>query len=145
MATTKSKGEHSLLSEMFAAGLYKRNQGRRVRQWTAVAVALLFVLGAQALYLTVLVDLARPVKLGVAFGVSVAGIWFAYRLVNYPRFADFLISVQAEMDKVTWASRKELIRSTIVVLVCMVVIGVSLVVFDAFWAFLFRLTGFVQF
>ncbi|MDG2389000.1 MAG: preprotein translocase subunit SecE [Planctomycetaceae bacterium] len=145
MATTKSKGSQTLLSEMFSSSLYKRNQGRRVRQWTGVAVAAVFVLGAMSLYNSVLADmvssetLAEGAQSGVAFGLALAGIWFAYRLVNYPRFADFLISVQAEMDKVTWVSWKELIRSTIVVIVCMSFIGILLYLYDYLWAFLFRL------
>lgn len=145
MATVKTKGEPTLMGEMFAAGLYKRNQGRRVRQWTAVGVSLLFILGAYALY-NHLPDesISRGVRTGLAVGIGAAGTWFAYRLVNYRRFADFLISVQAEMDKVMWAGKKELIRSTAVVLVCMLVIGALLVVFDIFWAALFKFVGFLR-
>ena len=145
MATTKTKNEQSLVSEMFAAGLYKRNQGRRVRQWTAVGIALVFILGAAAMYSTLLIDLERPVKLGIAVGLGAAGSWFAYRVVNFPRFADFLISVQAEMDKVTWVSWKELIRSTIVVIFSMVFIGMLLYFYDTLWAAIFKFVGFLQF
>jgi len=145
MATTKTKGNQTLLSEMFSAGLYKRNQGRRVRQWTGVAVAAIFVFGARAFHNSILADLesaetiTQGIQTGIAFGIAAAGIWFAYRLVNYPRFADFLISVQAEMDKVTWVSWKELMRSTIVVIVCMSFIGVLLYLYDYLWTYLFRL------
>jgi preprotein translocase subunit SecE len=145
MATTKSKGEHTLVSEMFAAGLYKRNQGRRVRQWTAVAIGLLFVLGANALYNQLLTGFNNnAVVLGITVGVGAAGCWFAYRVVNYPRFADFLISVQAEMDKVTWVGWKELYRSTVVVVVCMAIICALLSVYDVIWTYLFELVGFIQ-
>lgn len=144
MATAKSKGDGSLMSEMFAAGLYKRNQGRRVRQWTAVAIGLLFILGANALYNNVIDGLDKPIRIGIAVALGALGCWIAYRTVNVPRFADFLISVQAEMDKVMWAGKKELIRSTIVVLVSMAVIGACLVLFDAVWTFVFRLCGFLK-
>ncbi|MBD3673594.1 MAG: preprotein translocase subunit SecE [Planctomycetaceae bacterium] len=129
-----------MLSEMFSAGLYKRNQGRRVRQWTGVAISAIFVLGAWSLYRTLQGDfkLEDAVSTGVAFGLAAAGTWFAYRVVNYPRFADFLISVQAEMDKVSWVSWKELVRSTIVVIVCMTFIGVLLYAYDAAWAAIFK-------
>ena len=30
----------------------------------------------------------------------VFGVWVSYRLVNVPAFADFLIAVEAEMNKV---------------------------------------------
>ncbi len=145
MATTKTKGDHTLTSELFAAGLYKRNQGRRVRQWTAVGVALVIVLGAHSLYNNLLAEVkSQPVRLGIPLAIAAAGIWFAYRLVNYPRFADFLISVQAEMDKVMWAGKRELVRSTIVVLVNMVLIAMLLIVFDAIWASLFTWVGFLR-
>ena len=32
--------------------------------------------------------------------------------MNMPRFADFLIAVEAEMNKVSWPSKAELIRSS---------------------------------
>ena len=31
-----------------------------------------------------------------------AGLWASYRLVNVPAVADFLIAVEAEMNKVSW-------------------------------------------
>ena len=146
MATAKTKTQQGLMSEMFAAGLYKRNQGRRVRQWTAVAIGLLFVLGAYALYQQLQVSFQESggVTTGIAAGVGLAGVWFSYRLVNYPRFADFLISVQAELDKVTWVGAKELYRSTVVVIVSMVVICALLSIYDIVWTVLFEFFGVLQ-
>ena len=34
------------------------------------------------------------------------GLWIGYRLVNMPQFADFLIAVEAEMNKVSWPSAR---------------------------------------
>jgi preprotein translocase subunit SecE len=59
--------------------------------------------------------------------VLVAGVWLGYRLVNYAPFADFLIAVEAEMNKVTWPSQTEMIRSAIVVIVIM--FGLAVVIF----------------
>ena len=47
--------------------------------------------------------------------MAVAG-WICYRLVNFPGFADFLIAVEAEMNKVSWPTRTELFRASMVVL-----------------------------
>ena len=47
----------------------------------------------------------------------VCGLDFA--IVNWPSFADFLIAVEAEMNKVSWPSRTELIRASMVVIVLM--------------------------
>lgn len=63
-------------------------------------------------------------------------VWFAWRAVNFPPFADFLIATEAEINKVSWSSRKSLIRDTIVVLVSLVLITLFLFVVDVFWGFL---------
>ena len=36
--------------------------------------------------------------------LAVAGLWAAYRAVNLPAFADFLIAVEAEINQVSWPS-----------------------------------------
>ena len=70
--------------------------------------------------------------------LTAACCWIAFRLVNWPRFADFLIAVEAEMAKVSWPSRRELIRSSVVVLVNMVALAALLWIFDAAWFAFFR-------
>jgi preprotein translocase subunit SecE len=77
--------------------------------------------------------------------VAALGAWGAFRAVNYPRFADFLISVQAEVDKVSWASKEELYRATVVVVVTMFLLGFTLLAFDVIWQWFFRLIGVLQF
>jgi preprotein translocase SecE subunit len=63
-------------------------------------------------------------------------IWFAWRTVNYPTFADFLIATEAEINKVSWASRRALIRDTIVVLTALLLMTLFLFVVDIFWGWL---------
>ena len=53
-----------------------------------------------------------------------ACVWVSYRLVNVPGFADFLIAVEAEMNKVSWPTRTELFRSSIVVLIMIFALGI---------------------
>lgn len=62
-----------------------------------------------------------------------ACVWVAYRLVNLPSFADFLIAVEAEMNKVSWPTRGELVRASAVVLVTMVSLAMVLFLYDVFW------------
>jgi len=45
-------------------------------------------------------------------------------------FVDLLIDTQAELQKVSWPSREELRRYTMVVLICILVVGVFLYVVD---------------
>jgi preprotein translocase subunit SecE len=58
--------------------------------------------------------------------------------VNFPRFADFLIAVEAEMNKVSWPTRGELVRSSLVVLFTIFALAAVLFGFDAVWNAIFR-------
>ncbi len=63
----------------------------------------------------------NALNLGLRFlipGLLLAlGVWASYRVVNVPAFADFLIAVEAEMNKVSWPTRAELFRASMVVLI----------------------------
>ncbi|MBO0700784.1 MAG: preprotein translocase subunit SecE [Zavarzinella sp.] len=65
-----------------------------------------------------------------------ASLWFAWRAVNYPTFGDFLIATEAEINKVSWTSRRALFRDTIVVLTSLVLLTLFLFVVDVFWSWL---------
>jgi preprotein translocase SecE subunit len=79
------------------------------------------------------ITLLPDVQFTVPLLLIAASLWFAWRLVNYPTFADFLIATEAEINKVSWTSRRALIRDTIVVLTCLVLLTVFLFVVDMFW------------
>jgi preprotein translocase subunit SecE len=100
-----------------------------VRQFTCLAIWVATVLAAWQTHPTLTVDwqVSSPVAYGVAGFVLVAGLWFGFRIVNLPSFADFLIAVEAEMNKVSWPSRTELIRASMVVIVLM--FGLTIVLF----------------
>jgi preprotein translocase subunit SecE len=48
--------------------------------------------------------------------VLVGGLWASFRVVQMPSFADFLIAVEGEMNKVSWPARGELFRASAVVM-----------------------------
>lgn len=79
------------------------------------------------------VTLLPDVWLTVPLILMAATLWFAWRAVNYPTFADFLIATEAEINKVSWTSRKALIRDTIVVLTTLFLLTLFLFVVDLFW------------
>jgi preprotein translocase SecE subunit len=60
-------------------------------------------------------------------------LWFSYRLVNVPTFSDFLIATEAEMNKVSWTTRRRLFQDTIVVLVTVLLMTVFLFFIDILW------------
>jgi preprotein translocase subunit SecE len=122
----------AFFQELFRAGLYKRSQGRITRQVTFVVVAVTLALGGLRMMQT-LMEFDQPIQYGVPAILVALGAWVTYRLVNYPSFADFLIAVEAEMNKVSWPTRSELIRSSMVVLIMIFVLAAVLFGFDFFW------------
>ncbi len=126
-------------------GLYKRNQGRLVRQLTAGAALVAVLLAAWSMSIHLLSGTDPRVQYGLPVLAAAVGAWAVYRLVNYPRFADFLIDVEGEMAKVSWASADEIKRATAVVLVTMVTLSVVLFMYDFLWLRVLRFIGILQF
>jgi len=71
------------------------------------------------------------------------GFWFGYRLVQWVTFADFLISVEGEMAKVSWPNQSELRSATIVVLTLFFLLAGVLYTFDLIFVFIFKSIGVV--
>ena len=130
----------SYIKELGKVGLYKKTQGRVTRQVTWAAITFSAALGLYQLAMTRWMQvLSGSINSAICCGVGLLIAWMAYRLVNYPQFADFLIQVGAEMNKVTWPSRGHLARACVVVIVTMFLLSFVLFAFDFFWDRLFRL------
>lgn len=65
--------------------------------------------------------------------LAALGLWVSWRTVNMPAFADFLIATEAELNKVSWTTRKRLFQDTLVVLTTLVLMTVFLFVVDVLW------------
>ena len=100
-----ASGFGQVAQELLQVGIYKRSQGRIARQVTCIAIWVALAIGAYRLY--DVGGLRLPYKYVVPAAVLLVGAWFGYRIVNYPPFADFLIAVEAEMNKVTWPTTTE--------------------------------------
>ncbi len=70
--------------------------------------------------------LLPSVQFTVPLLLLAAALWLAWRVVNLPAFADFLIATEAEMNKVSWTTQRRLFQDTIVVLVTVVLMAVYL-------------------
>jgi preprotein translocase subunit SecE len=116
-----------LITGMFNASRYKRSQGRIARQVTGAAIALVFAVLAWRMFEVAQTDTSRYVIPGI---LLMAGVWIAFRIVNIPSFADFLISVEAEMNKVSWPGRTELWRASMVVIVVIFLLAGILFAYD---------------
>lgn len=147
----------------FTAAPYKRGQGLRVRRGTILGILILAGCGIYTLLqhntlasgplnwqlpvpftegrsLILLPDVALTVPLLLA----AASLWLAYRVVHLPVFADFLIATEAELNKVSWTTRKRLVQDTIVVMVTVVLLTAFLFVVDQAWAFILTKVGVIQ-
>src|SRR5262249_13106792 len=70
------------------------------------------------------------VQYTLLFLLAGLALWVAWRVVNYPVFADFLIATEAELNKVSWTTRRKLVQDTIVVLVTVFLMAVYLFTMD---------------
>ncbi len=133
----------AMMGELWSFHVYKRSQGRIIRQVTFAAIAIAILIGLWQLWQWMRAHETwhQAVTYGVPITLAVAGLWATYRIVNLPAFADFLIAVEAEMNKVSWPSWGELLRWSVVVIIMIFAIGFLLFGFDNFWVFIFKLVG----
>ncbi|QDU91427.1 preprotein translocase subunit SecE [Pirellulimonas nuda] len=130
------------LQQLFSSGLYKRAQGKVARQATFYALAIVVAAGAWSLHgsLRTSDDLGvQRASTPVALSVLALGCWAAFRLIQLPKFADFLIAVEAEMNKVSWPSRASLFRASAVVIAVIFLLAMLLFGYDVAWKWLLGL------
>lgn len=139
MSKQKAMSASSIVGEIFHVGLYKPTQGRITRQVTCASVWIVVLLATFKLYQT-LYD-AGEWQYIAPFALLIVGFWAAYRTVNYAKFADFLIAVEAEMNKVSWPSWAELVRSSIVVIFVILFLAAVLFGYDTVWRIIFTYLG----
>jgi preprotein translocase subunit SecE len=116
-----------LIAGIFTASRYKRSQGRMARQITFAALAITIAIGCWRLSSTQNGPAGEYV---IPLVLLVVGVWASFRIVNIPRFADFLISVEAEMNKVSWPARPELFRASLVVILVIFLLTGILFMYD---------------
>ncbi len=131
---------HPLLRVLFEAGLYKRSQGRIARQATFAVLAGSVVLGCWRLSYQ-LVQFGSLWQFLLPMALGAIGVWICFRAINYPQFADFLIAVEAEMNKVSWPARDVLFRSTVVVMFTIFALAAILFLYDVIWKSLLSALG----
>ena len=140
MAREKPIGANPIVRELFQFGVYKRTQGRVTRQVTFAVLATTVVLGAWR-FSVMMMGSSQAMQFGVPLLIVAGGLWLAYRAVNLPRFADFLIAVEAEMNKVSWPTRDVLFRSSAVVMFTIFSLAIILFMYDIIWSWLLGQLG----
>lgn len=127
--------------ELFRPDFYKRTQGRYTRQATFLALVVIIALGAWNLQQALHLMTSAAVSWGTFVAILTIGVWVSFRVVNIPGFADFLIQVEAEMNKVMWPTWGDVYRASAVVIIVMFSLAIVLFAFDFVWQKLFQFIG----
>jgi preprotein translocase subunit SecE len=134
------------LANLIKADVYKPLQGRLARIWTAVGLGVIVAVGVWRLSDTLnALGYLTPTYFGIPAAIGLVLGWLVFRLVQYPPFVEFLIATEAEMNKVSWTSRAELRRATIVVLSTVLIVAVYLFGVDTVWSALLQAIGVLKF
>lgn len=122
---------------------YKWGQGKDTRLYSAVALTVIAAIGCWRLYDKLQASLDVTQTLGLWLSVTVPLGVFAivsglvFWLVNQPTVADFMISAEGELKKVSFSSRREIAVSTFVVIIVVFVmagmLGLADFCFDLFF------------
>jgi preprotein translocase subunit SecE len=133
------------LANLMQVNLYKPLQGKQARLWTAIGLGLIIVFGLREIHDSLEGRAGKYATYGYPAAIGVALAWLTFRLLQFPPFVEFLIATEAEMNKVSWTSREDLKRATIVVLVTVLLMAVFLFGVDWVWSLLLRAIGVLRF
>lgn len=141
----------------FSTERYKPAQGLRVRRATMLGLLVLLAAGVYSLATSTMlttatghwmvkvpftdwrVPLLPDVALTAPLILGALALWLSYRAVNFPVFADFLIATEAEVNKISWPTKRSVIQDTIVVLATVVLMTLFLLVVDLAWGLVLSL------
>jgi preprotein translocase subunit SecE len=132
------------LTNLTRVDLFKPMQGWYARVYTALGLGLIVATGAWQVY-TASLDYSPYWRFGSPALFALVLGWVVFRIIHFPPFAEFLIATEAEMNKVSWTSKDDLIRATTVVLATVVLMAVFLFLVDTLWTFILRLIHVLQF
>jgi len=133
-----------------ALSIYKPGQGYYTRMLSAVGVGVIVLSGVAWLWEKMSTIDSIPVKqlLYYRAGMAVAVIALfgavIFFVLNKARIADFMIATEAEMKKVNWPSKKEIIGSTWVVICGTAFIAILLWLINLGFAELFIRIGVLE-
>jgi preprotein translocase SecE subunit len=126
--------------------VYKSGQGYWTRMGTVGGAALVILMVGNFFYtyLPTWSDYLNThsramigIVLAIVAGLSLLTFW----IINKPANVDFLIATDSEMKKVNWTSKKELIGSTKVVVIFVLLITAILFVIDVIFGYIFHWIG----
>jgi preprotein translocase subunit SecE len=132
------------LVNLVRTDLYKPIQGRHARLYTGLGLLVIVLAGA---YQVSQASMEYSPLWRFGLPLLFAGVlgWVIFRLIHFPPFADFLIATEAEMNKVSWTTKDDLVRATTVVLATVLFMALFLFVVDRLWTLILQMIGVLQF
>ena len=133
-----------------ALKLYKPGQGYYTRLGTAIGIGVLAVSGAFFVHSqmqNLVSDSASALYVQYVASVAWLGLMggLIYWVTGLHRRAnDFFIATEGEMKKVRWSTRKEIVRSTKVVIVSVVLLSSFLFACNMFFMWIFKAIGVLE-
>ena len=129
-----------------ALKIYKPGEGYWTRTLTWIGSGTLVLSGILYLWdqMSVITTNTAYWQGGMAIGMVAFWGCLLYWILNKPNVVEFFISTEAEMKKVNWPSRKEVVGSTIVVIGGTVFLAVLLFAIQAVFATVFNWIGVLQ-
>jgi len=122
--------------------IYRKGQGVVARMCMSAVIGAVGIFITRALYYIVY-DRFNNQTYAIATsaaGVLVFGV-IAFILYNHHKLSDFMIETEGEMKKVSWPTKKELITSTIIVVLTVIILGVYIGGLDLLLGLAMRLLG----
>ena len=121
--------------------IYKPGQGYWTRLLTAIGVATIVLASVRFLWRELSSIASDDIRLYTQAGVCVGLILISgvvlWKVLNKSNAVDFMIATDAEMRKVNWPSRREIILSTVVVICGTFFLTLILWVINIVFGFLF--------
>lgn len=116
-----------------ALSLYKPGQGYWTRMLSAIGAGTLVLAGVA--WLAAKFDVWFPTntvywKAGMAVIVIGGFGLFLFRIFNKPRIVDFMIATETEMKKVNWPTRRDVVKSTWIIICGTAIMAIILMVVD---------------
>ncbi len=129
-----------------ALNIYKSGQGYWTRTLSAIGAATLILTATAWLWeqFSVISTHTKYWQSGMAVGIIVFFSVLLYWLFNKPRVGDFMIATEAEMKKVNWPSRREIIGSTWVVIAGTVMLASMLFMVNMVFGAIFQMINILE-
>jgi len=133
-----------------SVGIYKQGQGYWVRLMSAIGFGLLVMMGLVWLW-----DQLSGIQIGEIESVYVQGsvaiiVVTFFGLIGYhligrrPKFVDFMIASEGEMRKVNWSTKREIIGSTVLVILLTIFIAICCKTADLIFSAFFQWINVLQ-